>query len=230
MLRGTWWIMVPMAPSRTRIRSAKLSMSVWTRSGISFLVSRFSFLVGCHDRSGARTRNEKRETCLLTSLTQAGLSGYGGVRNRFNRVLIEAVTEASNGADQARIGGVRLDFLAETQNVDVHGAISDGAIMAPDGIQELLAAVYDAWAAHQKIQQAEFGGCQGNFAAMPQNAATGAVQLQGPRSNSSNGHGLATELVLDAGDQLADKKGLHDIVVGAELQAQYPVGFRDFSG
>src|ERR1017187_9105142 len=180
--------MVPMAPSRTRIRSAKLSMSVWTRSGISFLVSRFSFLVGCHDRSGARTRNEKRETCLLTSLTQAGLSGYGGVRNRFNRVFVEAVTEAANGADQARIGGVRLDFLAETQNVHVHRAISHGAVVPPDGVQKLLPAVHHTRAAHEKIQQAEFGGREGNFAAMPQYAETGAIQFECPGANGSYRH------------------------------------------
>src|SRR5579863_8556787 len=176
------------------------------------------------------TRNEKPETSLLTSLTRSGLSGYRCIRNGFYRVLIEAVAEASNGADQAWIGGVGLNFLAQAQDVDLHCAVGHRAVVAPDCVQKLLAAIHHARAAHQKIQQAEFRGGQGNFGAMPQYAATGAIQLQGSRANGADRHGLATELVLDASDQLADEEWFDDIVVGAEFEAENPVSFRDFGG
>src|ERR1700722_6760455 len=115
--------MVPMAPSRTRIWSSRASVSNRARSGIAFLVSRSSFLVGWRHCLTARTRNEKRETSLLTSVTRTDLSVYGGAGSRFHRVFVEAVAEASHGADQAGIGGVGLDFLAEPQDIDVYCAV-----------------------------------------------------------------------------------------------------------
>ena len=105
-------------------------------------------------------------------------SQYTGSRKlwkRFIDVFVEAVAEPSNRADQASICRVGLDLPAEPQNVYVDGAIVYRVIVAPHGVEKLLAAVYHARAAHEKIQQPEFAGGNGNFTSVPQHPAVGAV-------------------------------------------------------
>ncbi len=149
---------------------------------------------------------------------------------RFHRVLVEAVSEAANRADQRRIGGVRLDLLAQPQDIHIHGAIGNRAVVPPDRIQKLLATVNYARAAHKKLKQPELGGGERDFSPSQRNAATCPIQLQFPRPHRAGRRRLRTELVLHPRDQLANEERLHHVVVGAEFQAQDAVGFGSSSG
>src|SRR5207244_743613 len=60
-------------------------------------------------------------------------------------------------------------------------------------------------------------------AAQP-NVATGAVQFDAAGFENQRGHGLVTELELDAGDQFAHEERLHHVIVGAQFQADNAVG------
>ena len=56
---------------------------------------------------------------------------------------VEAVAEAAHAADEGDAFG-SFDFLAEPEDVDVDGAVGDGAVVAPHGVQQLLAAEHHA--------------------------------------------------------------------------------------
>ena len=100
---------------------------------------------------------------------------WAGIRDRLKRAAViaqssrlipqprgrgglERVAEAADRMNQHRIGRVALHLLAQPQDVDVHRAVGDGAVLAPHGVQQLLAAEDHARPAHQEFEQAELGG------------------------------------------------------------------------
>ena len=62
-----------------------------------------------------------------------------------------------------------VDFLAEAEDVDVSGA-GDGAVLAPDGVEQLIAAEDDAGAAQLR--------CAGAALAFPGDGWSGADDLR----------------------------------------------------
>src|SRR5258708_7117311 len=102
--------------------------------------------------------------------------------------------------DQTRRGGIALDLLAEPEDVDVDGAVRDGAVLAPDGVQQLLAAEDHAGAGHEEFEQAELGGGERERLAFQLDLATAAVQLDVAGLEYTGRRGLRAELQLDAGD------------------------------
>src|SRR5579863_2193188 len=79
---------------------------------------------------------------------------------------VEAVAKAADGANEEGVGGIGFDFVAQAEDVDVDGAVGDGAVLAPYGVEELLAAEDDAGAAHQVFEEAELGGGEEEFLAI----------------------------------------------------------------
>jgi hypothetical protein len=79
--------------------------------------------------------------------------------------------------NQPGVGRVGFDLLPQPQDVHIHGAVGDGAILPPDGVQQLLAAEDHARTAHQEFQQPELGGGQDRFSPIQFHLATAAVQL-----------------------------------------------------
>src|SRR5579883_409960 len=141
---------------------------------------------------------------------------------------VEGVAEAADGVDQ-----VALDFLAEAQDVNVDGAVGNRPVLAPHGVEQLLAAEDDAWATHQEFEEPEFGGSQGERHAVEPHLAAGGIELETRGLKSArlrDGPLLGAELEFDARDQLADKERLHHVVIGAELKADDAVGFRRAGG
>jgi hypothetical protein len=63
-----------------------------------------------------------------------------------------------------------VDFLTEAEDVDVYGAVGDGAVPAPDGVEQLLAAEDDAGAAQLR--------CAGAALAFPGDGWSGADDLR----------------------------------------------------
>ena len=64
---------------------------------------------------------------------------------------VEAISKAAYAADEGR-SAFLLDLLTQAQDVDVDGAVGDGAVVAPDGVEQLLAAEHYAGPAHQEFQ------------------------------------------------------------------------------
>ena len=93
-------------------------------------------------------------------------------------VVVEAIAEAADAADQEGIGRSAFDLLAQAQNVDVDGAVGHRAVVAPHGIEQLFAAEDHAGPAHQEFQQPEFGGGKRNFVAVQTHLAAGAVEFE----------------------------------------------------
>src|SRR5208282_3720614 len=153
----------------------------------------------------------------------------GRLRNGGRLFHAEAVSESAHAPDEGR-SVFRLDFLAQAQNVDVDGAIRDGAIVSPYGVEQLFTAEYDARAAHQEFQEAKLRGRERNFLARETDVAAGAVQFQVPGAQDFRGRRGAAKMDLDAGDQLADKERLHDVVVRAQLQTDNAIGFGGAGG
>src|SRR5690242_5017221 len=122
-----------------------------------------------------------------------------------------------------RIG---LDLLAQAQDIHIDGAVRHRAIVSPNSVQKLFAAVDHARTGHQEFEQAKFGCGQRQLAAVQNHPATGAVQLQPGGADGARRRSLRAELILDARHQLAYEERLHDVVVRAEFQADNAIGFR----
>jgi hypothetical protein len=60
--------------------------------------------------------------------------------------------------------------------MDVHGALFEVGIGAPDVVQQLAAAVGPPGVAHEELQHAVFGGAHADFPAVVQHASGNGVQ------------------------------------------------------
>ena len=116
--------------------------------------------------------------------------------------------------------GIGFGFLTQTEYVDVDRAVGHRAVVAPDRIQQLLAAENDARTAHQELQQPKLGRGERKRLPVEPDAATAPVQFQSAGLQQARRRRLAAELNLDAGDQLADEERLDDVVVRAQFQAR----------
>src|SRR5690606_5768681 len=68
----------------------------------------------------------------------------------------EAVADAVHGVDEAGLGGMVAQLVAEPLDVHVHGAGGAHVVVAPHVPQEFLPGEGAAWAAGQKVEQIEF--------------------------------------------------------------------------
>src|SRR5579872_2582232 len=75
----------------------------------------------------------------------------GALHARHSAARFEGVPESAHGMDQHGACRVPLDLLPQPQNVDIHGAVGDCAILAPDRVQQLLAAENHTRTAHQEL-------------------------------------------------------------------------------
>src|SRR4029077_12123546 len=82
-----------------------------------------------------------------SSLCASWRSGRPSVR--------EPVADAGHGEDVVRTRGLRLDLPAQVPDVDVDDARLDGVFVAPDGVEDLLAAQDLAGVAGQEGEQVE---------------------------------------------------------------------------
>ena len=80
--------------------------------------------------------------------------------------------------DDPRVGGILLDLLAEPENIDVDRPVGNCALLSPDGVQQLFTAKHDADPVHQKLQQPELGGGQGQQFTVEARLATAAVEFE----------------------------------------------------
>ena len=156
----------------------------------------------------------------------AGGSAFAGLG------YFEAVAGAADGLEIAGIFGIGFDLFADAADVDVDGAGGDEARVAPDGVEEMIAAEDAAGMAGQVVEEAEFcGRGRGEIAADAELHGAG-IDLDVFKGNGGGSGGAleAAEDGLDPGQQLAGREGLGDVVVGAELEAEDAVVFSSTGG
>ncbi len=101
--------------------------------------------------------------------------------------------------------------------MDIDGAFVDVDVAAPDLVQELLAREHAAGIFQQELQQPELGRPERHLAARARHALGVAVELDvAGRERGRDPLGLrAAQQRADAGEQLRNREGLDDVVVGA---------------
>src|ERR1051326_7255063 len=111
--------------------------------------------------------------------------------------------------------------------MDVYGARRDVALLAPNGFEELIAAIGAAGMGEEEFQQVKFGGGEGNLVVAQEDATAGAIEAERPKVESAgfSVHFFPAEVRLNARDQLARAEGLGHVVVAADLQAEDAVDF-----
>src|SRR6266496_6489169 len=128
----------------------------------------------------------------------------------------ELVAFAVDGEDVARGCGVRLQLLAELQNVGIHGARSRGGVVAPDLIEHSVARHDLTAAAQEEAQDVELLVGQLNRGAFASGLALFEINLH--LSEAVFGHSLPEprrmppQAYADPGHQLAQRKRLYDVV------------------
>src|SRR5580704_13834151 len=130
---------------------------------------------------------------------------------------IEAVSETANAADERSLFH-SFDLLPQTENIDVHCAIRDCAVMAPHGVEQLLPAEHDSRTAHQEFQQTKFSRGERYLDACDMHAASRTVEFEIAALEHLAHRRRTAEMDFYACDQLAHEKRFDDVVVGAELE------------
>ena len=83
----------------------------------------------------------------------------------------EAIAGAAHGLEIARILRVDLDFLTDAAHIDIDRAGRDKAGVAPDGVEQVIAAEDAAGMAGEVVEQAKLGGSGGGELAADLQAA-----------------------------------------------------------
>src|ERR1700733_11632873 len=145
---------------------------------------------------------------------------------------LEAITGPANGFEIAGIFWIGLDLLADAANVDIDRARSDIRRVAPNGVEQVVAAEDTSCMTGEIIEQAEFGGRSGDGS-----AAHGKDHRRGIDFDFADLHGAgrqrafkAAEHRFDASHKLTRTKRLGDVVVGADFEAKNAIGFAAFCG
>ena len=145
------------APERSRRAGSTRcgALAIWeARSGDEVLT-------GPKVGAGSSTRRHRR--------VNVALSPPSGCRET------QDVADAAHRLEEARLARVRLDGGAQPVDVHVHGPRLTRVVVAPDLLQELVAAEDLARVAQQEGQQLERLGLDGQMLAIPKQAVAGQV-------------------------------------------------------
>src|SRR5882762_9052015 len=152
----------------------------------------------------------------------------------------EDVARTALGPDVLRLRRVRLDLAPQPEDLHIDRAIVNlGAVQARE-IEQLLARQHPLRRCAERLQQVQLAVAEIDAATLgrsqpaaaevelPAGEAIGAP-LVAARQHLARGL-IAAQHGADAGEQLARTEGLNDVVVGAELEAHYPVGLVVLAG
>ena len=115
----------------------------------------------------------------------------------------------------------RLERLAQPPDVHIYCTLFHVSIAAPDPVEQLAAAEHPLRMGHEEMQQPVLGGPQGDFAVAGADPVAGVVEFQTLHLHhvgGARGRGAAQHR-LDAREQLARRKWLGDVVIGAAFEA-----------
>lgn len=139
----------------------------------------------------------------------------------------ETVPSTADGLQIARVFGVVLDLFANTADVDIDRTGRDKAGVAPDGIEQMVAAEDAAGMAGEIVEQAELSGSGGSDLSPNLELHRAGVDDDVIKSND-RGAGWpleAAQYSLDAGEQLACGEWFGDVVVRTHFETQDAVVF-----
>ena len=171
-----------------------------------------------------RCRQKQRRT-LLPAQGSEGTSGAKGSLGR------EVVAHATLGQDQRGAGGIVLDLLPQPPDGDVHRAhIVAYVVVVPDLLHEVGPGVHLPRVPRKEKQQLVFPLGQVHRGAVLGHLVVLRVDGQPARRDDRRGllrpglkHGGAADVGLHPGQQLPHGKGLGDVVVRPDFQAQHLV-------
>ena len=140
---------------------------------------------------------------------------------------LETIARATDGLEISGALGISLDFLTYAPHIDVHGAWGHKAGIAPDGIEQVIAAEDAAWMPGKVIQQSKFGrGGGGELSPHLQLHGAGIDDHFLEADDGGRRRPFKTaQHSLDPGDQFPGGEGFGDVVVGAQFQAQDAIVF-----
>src|SRR4051794_31699497 len=92
----------------------------------------------------------RRRTISASSIVQRVL------RLCLFEVIIEGISGASHGADRILLAG-GIEQFSQASDMNVHRALVDVDVAAPDAVEQLLAAEYAARVLQEEFQQAILG-------------------------------------------------------------------------
>ena len=149
------------------------------------------------------------------------------------RTGFEEVSSAADCFHEDGMLRIGFDFFAQAADVDVHAARSDEALGAPDGIEQLITSENAIGTGREEIEQAKFEGAHGHGLAGAGDAVCGGIDSQG-----ADFYGLfrrsarlsPAEQSFHARDEFAGTEWLGDVIVGAEFEADDPIGFFALGG
>ena len=129
--------------------------------------------------------------------------------------------------DEARLGRVVLDQLAQARNLHIDGAIEHAVFTPARKLHELVARQRLAWVLQQDLEQGELTGGELDLLAIALQRACPQIdahtaeddELALGRGRARQGLRLAPHHRLDARDQLTRVEGLGHVVVRTHLQA-----------
>lgn len=140
------------------------------------------------------------------------------------------IAEATDGLDT--VGGF-AKFFAKAADVSIHSASVYGALVAPNVVEEDIAALNAPTPLDQCSEELELGGGKLDFLAAQSDLMADSIhgdvaELQ--RVCGLNGRIRAAQNALDAERKFARRKGLGHIVIGPQLEAEDAVHFVGLGG
>ncbi len=168
---------------------------------------------------------------VRTSLALSRRSGWMRTAWRSRSVLGERIADPSHRPDVARLGGIRLDLVADVADVDVDGALVrfERVVVVADELEQLGAGEDAARLGGEVAEQVELR--RGEVDPLPVARDAPALEVddevaaaQGAAAPDLGQLAVgATELRLHAAHELADAERLHQVVVGTDLEADHLV-------
>ena len=186
-----------------------------------------------------RTKNEKNKPrvteppCVLspayTFTLESARFNLGRLRSLGNFESISCPAHGSKITRRLRVG---LNFFPDAANVDVDRTRRDEAGIAPDCVEEVIAAEDTAGMTREIVEQPELGGGGGHQLTIDAQLHGAGINLDVFEADHRRRRGAleAAQDGFDAGDQFTRGEGLGDVIVGAHFKAEDAIVLRGAGG
>src|SRR5690242_3893782 len=194
-------------------------------------ISRWMAASRSRSGSGACCAASSAAHTAASSAIQVGRNARGAydprTSPRFFTILrgiftLEPVAQAAHVAQVLRVGRIVLNLAAQVRDVVVDNARAGIGVLAPDTVDELIAAQHAAAGADKQAEQLELDGRQIDRASAAPHLAPREIHLDIAEAVRFRLHltRRAAQQRFDARAQLARAERLGDVIVGAEFEPQ----------
>jgi len=128
---------------------------------------------------------------------------------------------------------LRFNLFTDSPDVDVYAAGCDGTIIPPNAIEQLVPRENHAWMRSQVVKQPELERAQLNRTSGDINAVGRGIDDDIAAVDSQAGwrhRFVAAQKGANASNDFTSAKRLRDIVIGTQLQSNYPISLLASSG